>query len=121
MRKVTITTELPGHSEPAPGQPAKRFKSNPCAETLEPCSTFKRDLIATLTNFGGNVGLMIPSAAARANSFIPGSKVRVIILNGELRIRPVAAPRLYDLESLDDYKERVAKEESDFPERWERD
>jgi hypothetical protein len=45
----------------------------------------------------------------------------MIMLDGEIRIRPVTAPRAYDLESLDDYKDRIAKEESESPDRWDHD
>ena len=46
---------------------------------------------------GRNVSLPIPGDAARQVGFKPGSFVRIIVLEGELRIRPVAAPRVDDL------------------------
>ena len=76
------------------------------------------DIVVQLVEIGPNVALMIPKLQARRKSFIAGSSVRVIMLDGEIRVRPVTAPRVYDLESLDEYRDRVAKEESDSPERW---
>ena len=78
----------------------------------------RRDLIVRLVEIGANVGILVPRVQARMCSFTPGSSVRVILLNGAINVRPVSAPRVYDLESLDEYRDRVAKEESDSPERW---
>jgi antitoxin component of MazEF toxin-antitoxin module len=69
-----------------------------------------------LLKWGHGVGLLIPAFAARSCGFKPGSFVRVIVLEDEIRIRHVTAPRAYDLESVEEYKERLAKEES--PMRW---
>lgn len=79
-----------------------------------------RDLIVELHDAGANTAILIPKAYARRFSFLAGTKVRVVMLDGEIRIRPVTAPRAYDLESLDDYRDRIAKEESEWPARWER-
>lgn len=46
---------------------------------------------------GRNVGLLIPGDTARQVGFRPGSFVRIIVLEGELRVRPVATPRVDDL------------------------
>lgn len=63
-----------------------------------------------LLKWGNGVGLLIPSHAARACGFKPGSFVRVLVLEDEIRIRHVSAPRAYDLETVDEYKERKARQ-----------
>lgn len=78
----------------------------------------KPAVVVRLMEIGSNIAVLIPKLQARRNSFVAGSSVRVILLDGEIRIRPVIAPRAYDLESLDDYKDRIAKEESESPRRW---
>jgi antitoxin component of MazEF toxin-antitoxin module len=63
-----------------------------------------------LLKWGHGVGLLIPAHAARSCGFKPGSFVRVLVLEDKIRVRHVSAPRLYDLETLDEHKERVAAE-----------
>jgi hypothetical protein len=81
----------------------------------------KPDLVVQLVEIGPNLAVLLPRLQARRNSLLAGSNVRVIMLNGEIRIRPVTAPRAYDHESLDDYRDRVAKEESECLDRWDHD
>jgi antitoxin component of MazEF toxin-antitoxin module len=68
---------------------------------------------ARLTRIGGSVGLMLPESAWRASGLLAGTAVRVIFLKGEVRIRHCTTPRAYDLESLEDYRERQAREEAE--------
>lgn len=49
-----------------------------------------------LLKFGNNVGLIIPALVARKLGFKPGSFVRIIPLDRELRIRPVTVPCVDD-------------------------
>jgi hypothetical protein len=71
-----------------------------------------------LVRFGSNVALVMPEAAWRASGLLAGMSVRVISGKGEVRIRASSTSRVYDLESLDEYRDRRAKEESDSPDRW---
>jgi antitoxin component of MazEF toxin-antitoxin module len=64
-----------------------------------------------LLKWGHGVGLLIPAFAARSCGFKPGSFVRIIVLENEIRVRPVSSPRVDDLESLEEYQERQAKAE----------
>jgi antitoxin component of MazEF toxin-antitoxin module len=66
-----------------------------------------------LVQIGAAVAVLLPPQVARTCNFKAGSFVRLVVLQDELRVRPVASPRAYDLESLDDYRERMAKAESD--------
>jgi antitoxin component of MazEF toxin-antitoxin module len=63
-----------------------------------------------LVRVGKNVALLIPEHLTRACGFLSGTAARVILQGDELRIRHRSAPRLYDLESLDEYRERQARE-----------
>lgn len=49
-----------------------------------------------LLKWGPSVGLLIPASVARQLGFKPGSFVRIIPLERELRIRPVTAPCVDD-------------------------
>ena len=69
-----------------------------------------------LLKWGNGVGLLIPSFAAQAQGFRPGSFVRVIILEKELRIRPVAVPKVDDYVPYDEYLESQIKAE--LKTRW---
>ncbi len=62
-----------------------------------------------LLKWGNGVGLLIPSFAAKSCGFKPGSFVRVIILDRELRIRPVSMPRVDDYVPYEDYVEEEIK------------
>ena len=68
---------------------------------------------AKLTRIGGSVGLMLPESAWRAAGLLAGTAVRLIFIKGEVRIRHCTSPRAYDLESLDDYRERQALEQAE--------
>lgn len=67
---------------------------------------------------GRNVGLPIPGDAARHVGFKPGSFVRIILMPGELRIRPVAMPRVDDLSPDLDSSDSERQEASGFLMRW---
>jgi antitoxin component of MazEF toxin-antitoxin module len=67
---------------------------------------------------GRNVSLPIPGDAARQVGFKPGSFVRVIVLKGELRVRPVAMPRVDDLNPDLDTPDSERQEASGFMMRW---
>lgn len=62
---------------------------------------------------GQNLALILPQGVMRDLSFLAGSSARVIVLEDEFRVRRVSAPRLYDLESLDEYRERRDLEDAD--------
>ena len=49
-----------------------------------------------LLKWGNGVGLLIPSFAAKSCGFKPGSFVRIIVLENEIRVRPVSVPRVDD-------------------------
>ncbi len=66
-----------------------------------------RTLTVKLLNLVHSVGVPIPVRTARGCRFLAGSFVRVIVLDDEIRIRHVAAPRAYDLETIDEYRERM--------------
>jgi len=55
-----------------------------------------------LLRFGNNVGLIIPASVARKLGFKPGSFVRIIPLERELRIRPVTVPCVDDYVPYDE-------------------
>lgn len=76
------------------------------------------DIVVQLVEIGPNLAFLLPKLQARRNFFLAGSQVRVIMLDREIRVRPVSAPRAYDLESIDEYRDRVAKDESESPSRW---
>lgn len=46
-----------------------------------------------LLKWGHGVGLLLPSHACKAHSFVPGTMVRVLILEKEIRIRHASLPR----------------------------
>lgn len=69
-----------------------------------------------LLKWGHGVGLLIPAFAARSCGFKPGSFVRIIVLENEIRVRPVSVPRVDDLEPYEDYQERELKKEA--PTKW---
>ena len=69
-----------------------------------------------LLKWGHGVGLLIPAFAARTCGFKPGSFVRIVVLENEIRVRPVSAPRVDDLEPYEDHQEREIKKES--PTKW---
>jgi antitoxin component of MazEF toxin-antitoxin module len=66
---------------------------------------------ASFVRVGASVALLLPERLARAHGFLPGMSARVVLLNSELRVRHNSAPKLYDLDSLDEYRERLAAEE----------
>ena len=59
---------------------------------------------------GRNVGLPIPGDTARQVGLKPGSFVRIIVLPGELRIRPVAMPCIDDLAPDEDTPDSERRE-----------
>jgi antitoxin component of MazEF toxin-antitoxin module len=70
-----------------------------------------------LLRMGAGLAVILPDGlAARSFGFRPGSFVRVIVLKNEMRLRPVSAPRAYDLETMEEYRER--QEKSEAPHRW---
>ena len=71
--------------------------------------TFSRELLL----LGQNAAATIPANVARSYGFRPGAFVRVVLLPNEIRIRPASSPRLYDLETLDEYRERRSREEAE--------
>ncbi len=72
-------------------------------------TTCSRELLL----LGQNAAVTIPAGVARSYGFRPGAFVRVVLLPNEIRIRPVSSPRLYDLETLDEYRERRSREEAE--------
>lgn len=54
-----------------------------------------------LLKWGNGVGLLIPSFAAKSCGFKPGSFVRIVVLENEIRVRPVTAPRVDDYSPAD--------------------
>jgi antitoxin component of MazEF toxin-antitoxin module len=70
-----------------------------------------KTITARLVRVGQNVALVLPERAMRTCGFLAGGTARVVLLNDEFRVRRIPSPRLYDLESLDDYRERRALEE----------
>ena len=46
-----------------------------------------------LLKWGHGVGLLLPSFACKQHGFVPGSEVRVIVLEREIRIRHASLPR----------------------------
>ncbi len=69
-----------------------------------------------LLTWGHGVGLLIPAFAARQHGFKPGSFVRVIVLEKEIRIRPVAVPCVDDYIP---YEENPVREGAETPqEKW---
>lgn len=79
------------------------------------------ETVVQLVEIGPNLAVLLPKLQARRNFFLAGSQVRVIMLDREIRVRPVSASRAYDLESIDEYRDRVAKDESESPSRWDHD
>ena len=53
-----------------------------------------------LLKWGNGLGLLIPAFAAKSFGLKAGSFVRVIVLERELRIRPVGVPCVDDFEPL---------------------
>jgi len=68
-----------------------------------------------LLKLGNNVGLIIPASVARKLGFKPGSYVRVITLEREVRIRPVTVPCVDDYVP---YEENLTFETGERYERW---
>ena len=68
-----------------------------------------------LLKFGNNVGLIIPALVARKLGFKPGSFVRIITLERELRIRPVTVPCVDDYVP---YEENLTFETGERYEKW---
>jgi antitoxin component of MazEF toxin-antitoxin module len=54
-----------------------------------------------LLKWGNGVGLLIPSFAAKSCGFKPGSFVRIVVLEDEIRVRHVTAPRVDDADPGD--------------------
>lgn len=69
---------------------------------------------AKLQWLGRNVSLPIPGDIARQVGFRPGAFVRIIVLEGEIRVRPVATPRVDDLSPDEDTPETDRREASGF-------
>lgn len=63
-----------------------------------------------LLKFGKNVGLLIPAVTARKAGLLSGNFVRVIFLDREIRVRPVAVP------CVDDYEYAPVEGDSDTEE-----
>ena len=55
-----------------------------------------------LLKWGNGVGLLVPSFAAKSCGFKPGTFVRIIVLDNEIRVRPVSTPCVDDYSPLDD-------------------
>lgn len=63
-----------------------------------------------LLKWGNGVGLLIPAFAARSLGFKPGSHVRILVLENEIKIKPIRASKVDDFELSDDAQdERKAK------------
>lgn len=69
-----------------------------------------------LLKWGHGVGLLIPSFAAKSCGFKPGTFVRIIVLENEIRVRPVSVPCVDDLAPPDD--ESTAHEVGKRGPRW---
>lgn len=73
-----------------------------------------------LIKCGHGTGLLIPAFAARSCGFKPGSLVRILVLENEIRVKLVSAaasvPPTDDDESYEAYQERQAKLEA--PQKW---
>lgn len=66
--------------------------------------------------FGNSAGLIIPAFAARSLAFKPGTFVRLVVLERELRVRLASAPLLDDPESYEAFREAELKRS--LPEKW---
>ena len=71
-----------------------------------------------LQRLGTAVVVALPERMLRSCGFISGSFVRVIVLADEIRIRQIKALRAYDLETLEEYRERVEKDEAEPNGKW---
>src|SRR5665647_3275285 len=73
-----------------------------------------------LIKCGQGTGLLIPAFAARSCGLKPGSLVRILVLENEIRVKLVSAaasvPPADGVESYEDYQERQAKLEA--PQKW---
>jgi antitoxin component of MazEF toxin-antitoxin module len=70
-----------------------------------------------LVKIGAGLAVILPDGlSARSCGFKPGSYVRMIMLKNEIRVRPVSTPREYDLETMEEYRERQAR--AQLPGRW---
>lgn len=58
-----------------------------------------------LLKWGNGVGLLIPAFAARSLGFKAGSHVRIIVLENEIKIKPIRASKVGDLEPSDDARD----------------
>jgi antitoxin component of MazEF toxin-antitoxin module len=59
-----------------------------------------------LVRWGNAAALIIPNSVAKMPGFKAGSFVRVIAVGRDLRIRPVAVPRVDDHVSFEDHEEQ---------------
>lgn len=55
-----------------------------------------------LLKWGNGVGLLIPAFAARSLGFKAGSHVRILVLENEIKIKPIRASKVDDYEPSDD-------------------
>lgn len=55
-----------------------------------------------LLKWGNGVGLLIPAFAARSLGFKAGSHVRILVLENEIKIKPIRASKLGDYDPSDD-------------------
>ena len=69
-----------------------------------------------LLKWGNGVGLLVPSFAAKSCGFKPGSFVRIIVLENEIRVRPVSTPCVDDYSRMED--ESTAHEVERRETRW---
>jgi antitoxin component of MazEF toxin-antitoxin module len=64
-----------------------------------------------LVKWGGGVGLLLPAFACRQHGFKPGSEVRVIVLEREIRIRHASLPREDEYTPFEQVSENAVGEE----------
>jgi hypothetical protein len=68
--------------------------------------------IGSAVRIGKNTAVVMSEPVARRCGLRPGSKVRLVLLPDELRIRHFAAPRAYDGECLEEYWDRCERRDA---------
>ena len=71
-----------------------------------------------LLKWGNGVGLLIPSFAAKSCGFKPESFVRIIVLENEIRVRPVSMPKVDDYEPDPEVDDADTREEQSRVVKW---
>ena len=66
-----------------------------------------------LLKWGHGVGLLLPSFACKQQGFVPGTEVRVLVLEQEIRIRHASLPRVDEFTQVE--RPPIAEAE---PEPW---